>query len=281
MKIEFTSPVSGAFAPSSGTLVTELVSVGETGLIPTPASSSAHRAESEPRRALEQIQEKWTPVFRPDLCQNECLERLHDSKNRENAIGEGAAKAPAFAIFAEQPADVPARDVLLDRAMGPRWRRKSSEKLRRGRKPSLGLALVARDMSGKVVGTVRLWDVAAGEGGPAGLLLGPLAVDPALKSAGIGSALMQVAIAEAKRFGHKAILLVGDAPYYGRFGFSAEKTGKLAMPGPYERHRFLALELVDGALDGAAGVLKATWRLEPKRLTALASAMASGAAAGG
>ncbi|MBN9549709.1 MAG: N-acetyltransferase, partial [Alphaproteobacteria bacterium] len=53
---------------------------------------------------------------------------------------------------------------------------------------------------------------------------------------------------------------VGDAPYYGRFGFSADRTGTLAMPGPYERHRLLALELKDGALDGAKGTIKATGR---------------------
>ncbi|MGB5799799.1 MAG: N-acetyltransferase, partial [Mesorhizobium sp.] len=64
----------------------------------------------------------------------------------------------------------------------------------------------------------------------------------------------------ARRLGHKAILLVGDAPYYGRFGFSAEKTGSLSMPGPYERHRLLALELAPGALDGAHGTLEATGR---------------------
>jgi predicted N-acetyltransferase YhbS len=81
-----------------------------------------------------------------------------------------------------------------------------------------------------------------------------------MKSVGIGSALMLHAIAEAKRLGHTAILLVGDAPYYGRFGFSADKTGRLAMPGPYERHRFLGLELVEGALDGAAGVLRPAGR---------------------
>lgn len=170
--------------------------------------------------------------------------------------GEGAA----FAISAETERDVVERDRLLDRAMGPKWRRKSSEKLRRGRKPSEGLALVARDGNGAVTGTVRLWDVSLGEGGVSALLLGPLAVDPALKSGGMGSALMRQAIAEATRLGHRAILLVGDAAYYGRFGFSAEKTGSLAMPGPYERHRFLALELVSGALDGAAGVLKPTGR---------------------
>lgn len=170
------------------------------------------------------------------------------------------AALPAIAVVAETPDDVLAREILLDRAMGPKRRRKSSEKLRRGRRPSEGLAFVARDGSGRVVGTVRLWDVRLGEEGGKALLLGPLAVDPSVKSAGIGSALMTLAIAEAARLGHRAILLVGDAPYYARFGFSAEKTGNLAMPGPYERHRFLALELVSGALDGATGVLKASGR---------------------
>ncbi len=191
-------------------------------------------------------------------------------------LGEGAS--PVFAIIAEQPADRSAREALLDRAMGPGRRRKSSEKLRRGRMPSEGLAFIARDGAGRVVGTVRLWDVAFGktissgrhqpcEGAGCGmLLLGPLAVDPELKSAGIGSALIRHAIAEAKRLGHKAILLVGDAPYYQRFGFSAGKTGSLAMPGPYERHRFLALELVGGALDNAKGVLRPAGRKRPERL---------------
>jgi predicted N-acetyltransferase YhbS len=173
---------------------------------------------------------------------------------------ENLNPAAAFEIVAEVAADIPARETLLDRAMGPGRKRKSSEKLRRGRRPSEGLAFVARDASGALVGTVRLWDVRLGEGGLAALLLGPLAVDPSLKRAGIGSALMRHAVAEVGRLGHGAILLVGDAPYYGRFGFSADKTGPLSMPGPYERHRLLALELVPGALDGAHGTLKATGR---------------------
>ena len=173
---------------------------------------------------------------------------------------EIVAHAPAFVMVAETAADVAAREALLDRAMGPKRRKKSSEKLRRGRRPSEGLAFVACDASGGVAGTVRLWDVSLGEGGAAALLLGPLAVDPSLKNAGIGSALMRQAIAEAARLGHNAILLVGDAPYYARFGFSADKTGSLAMPGPYERHRLLALELVEGALDGVHGTLKAAGR---------------------
>ena len=168
----------------------------------------------------------------------------------------------AFVIEAESVRDVAAREALLDRAMGPGRRRKSSERLRRGRVPAEGLAFVARGADGRVVGTVRLWNVAVERViSPVGaLLLGPLAVDPALKSAGVGSALMRHAVAEAARLGHGAVLLVGDAPYYARFGFSAEKTGSLAMPGPYERERFLALELRDGALDGARGVLRASGR---------------------
>lgn len=175
------------------------------------------------------------------------------------------AASPAIVITAETGADIAAREALLDRAMGLGRKRKSSEKLRRGRRPSEGLAFVARNEGGAVVGTVRLWDVRLGDHGGAALLLGPLAVDPAVKSAGIGSALMHHAVAEAARLGHRAILLVGDAPYYKRFGFSAEKTGRLAMPGPYERDRFLALELAPGALDGARGTLKASGRKAGER----------------
>lgn len=173
---------------------------------------------------------------------------------------ETSKPVTAFEIVAEAAADAAAREALLDRAMGPGRKRKSSEKLRRGRRPSAGLAFVVRTGSGAMAGTVRLWDVALGEGGPAALLLGPLAVEPSLKGAGIGSALMRHAVAEAARLGHTAILLVGDAPYYARFGFSAEKTGRLAMPGPYERHRLLALELTPGALDGVRGTLKPAGR---------------------
>jgi predicted N-acetyltransferase YhbS len=167
-----------------------------------------------------------------------------------------AAVSPSVAISIETTGDVAPRDRLLDRAMKPNWRRKSSEKIRRGRQPAL--AFVARDEAGAVVGTVRLWDIGLGNGGNAALLLGPLAVDPSIRSAGIGGALMRAAIVEAQRQGHGAIVLVGDPEYYARFGFSAEKTAWLAMPGPFEKHRLLALELKPGALDGAAGVIRPT-----------------------
>ena len=100
-----------------------------------------------------------------------------------------AQKTVYYSIFAETHAHAAEREALLDRAMGLKWKKKSSQKLRRGRRPSEGLAFVAHDASsGAIVGTVRLWDVSAGPNGPAALLLGPLAVDPSLKSAGIGKA---------------------------------------------------------------------------------------------
>lgn len=170
----------------------------------------------------------------------------------------------AFTIDAENPGDVVARENLLDLTMGPNRRRKSSETLRRGRVSAEGLALVARDPDGHVIGTVRLWNVEAGvsrEGMPVdALMLGPLAVDCAHEGKGIGGALMRAAIGEAKSRGHGAILLVGDAPYYERFGFFAEKAQHLVMPGPFERSRFLAIELKDGWLEGAAGMLVASGR---------------------
>jgi predicted N-acetyltransferase YhbS len=69
---------------------------------------------------------------------------------------------------------------------------------------------------------------------------------------------MARALATARARGHRAVLLLGDAPYYGRFGFSATKTGALALPGGFEPERLLALELEDGALDGAWGMIVPT-----------------------
>lgn len=163
----------------------------------------------------------------------------------------------------EMPHEAAQREALLDRAMGGARKRKSSEKLRRGRLPAEGLAFVARDSDGLVIGTVRLWNVAANKarcGKADALLLGPLAVDPTYTGQGVGTALMTQAIAEAKRLGHAAIILVGDEPYYRRFGFSSAKTGNLAMPGPFEKSRLLALELQDGALDDVTGLIFATGR---------------------
>jgi predicted N-acetyltransferase YhbS len=161
-------------------------------------------------------------------------------------------------IIEERPGDIRAREALLDASFGPERRFKTVERLRRGRLPADGLALVATDR-GRLVGTVRLWEVEAGAAGPA-LLLGPIAVDAARRSRGIGAALMRRAIAEAAARGHRAVLLVGDAPYYARFGFNADLTRELALPGPVDADRFLALELVPDALRNAIGPVVATGR---------------------
>jgi predicted N-acetyltransferase YhbS len=115
---------------------------------------------------------------------------------------------------------------------------------------------------GRLVGTVRLWHVSAG-GVPA-LMLGPLAVEESSRQLGVGAALMDHAIAAAKARGHRAVILLGDAPYYARFGFSGGNTGELSLPGPFERDRLLGLELREGALDGAWGMISATGAPLPK-----------------
>ena len=166
------------------------------------------------------------------------------------------ALAPApFAIRAERPADIVARESLLDACFGPDRFARTCQRIRDGRLPAAGLAFTAvRD--GRLVGTVRLWHVSAG--GRSSLVLGPLAVDPELRALGIGAALMHHAIAAAQKLGHGSIILLGDAPYYERFGFSAAKAAELHLPGPFERERLLGLALRNGALDSAWGMIVPT-----------------------
>jgi predicted N-acetyltransferase YhbS len=172
------------------------------------------------------------------------------------------SKAAPFAIRSERAVDVAAREALLDASFGEDRHGRTCQRLRDGRAPAAGLALSAM-REGKLVGTVRLWHVSAG-GRPA-LVLGPLAVDPACRELGIGAALMQQALAAARARGHAAVILLGDAPYYARFGFSAERTGALMLPGPFERDRLLAIEFQAGALDGAEGMIVPTGAALAKR----------------
>src|SRR3954469_4788584 len=141
-------------------------------------------------------------------------------------------------IRRERKGDVAPREALLDVSYGPIRFSKTSERLREGRRP--GLSFVAAS-GRRLVGTVRLWDVSAGPGRPA-LLLGPLAVAPDSRKRGIGCRLVPGALRETTRLCHGAVLWVGDAPYYGRLGFSNEKTGARGLPVPCEPHRLLACE---------------------------------------
>ncbi|WP_336486529.1 GNAT family N-acetyltransferase [Methylobacterium nigriterrae] len=164
-------------------------------------------------------------------------------------------------IREEHAVDVPARERLLDACFGASRFAKTSERLREGRLPARRLALAAT-RQGRLVGTVRLWHVEAGSAGPA-LLLGPLAIDPAVQGQGLGTVMMHAALGRAEALGHGAVLLVGDAPYYARFGFSEAGAAGLWLPGPFERERFLGLELRENALSDAAGLLRATGRAAP------------------
>src|SRR6266702_6268589 len=185
---------------------------------------------------------------------------------RKTQVALNSNAAP-FAIRAERAADVAAREALLDASFGENRHGRTCQRLRDGRAPAAGLALsVVRE--GTLVGTVRLWHVSAG-GRPA-LVLGPLAVDPACRELGIGATLMQQALAAARARGHVAVILLGDAPYYARFGFSAAKTGELSLPGPFERDRLLALEFTAGALDCVSGMIVPTGAILPKRRAARA-----------
>jgi predicted N-acetyltransferase YhbS len=163
--------------------------------------------------------------------------------------------AAPFAIRAERASDVAAREALLDASFGRNRRARTCQRLREGRAPGEGLAFTAVHR-GRLVGTVRLWHVSAG-GIPA-LALGPLAVDSSCRNLGIGAALVRHALAAAKARGHGAVILLGDAPYYARFGFSTQKTAELALPGPFERERLLGLELRQDALHGAWGMIVPT-----------------------
>ena len=163
--------------------------------------------------------------------------------------------AAPFVIRAERASDVVVREALLDACFGENRHTRTCQRLRDRRAPAEGLALSA-SARGRLVGTVRLWHVSAG-GVPA-LVLGPLAVDDDCRKLGVGAALMDHALAAAAARGHRAVILLGDAPYYARFGFSAAKTGELSLPGPFERERLLGLELREGALDGACGMIVPT-----------------------
>jgi predicted N-acetyltransferase YhbS len=153
-------------------------------------------------------------------------------------------------IATEREADAPAINLLEERAFGPGRFSRTAYRLREGNPHDRTLSFVAR-VSTLVVGSIRLSQIKVGEK-PA-LLLGPLTVDPAFRSKGIGRTLIDAATEAAKGQGHRLVLLVGDEAYYGRAGFRRVPPGRIAMPGPVDPLRLLALELVEGALAEAAG----------------------------
>lgn len=151
----------------------------------------------------------------------------------------------------ETPADNSVIEKLHDRAFGPGRYAKTAYRLREGIDPIASLSFVAL-VGTLVVGSIRLTPVTIG-GAPA-LLLGPLAVEDAFSSIGIGMRLVQKSVETAKAEGHRLIILVGDEPYYGRVGFKKVPRGHIMLPGPVDPDRLLALELQDGALAAISGM---------------------------
>ncbi|MCC7272293.1 MAG: N-acetyltransferase [Alphaproteobacteria bacterium] len=158
-------------------------------------------------------------------------------------------------IRLEAPQDALLVEALLDRSFGPGRERKTSYRLRDGVSPVAALCFVNTLADGTVAATLRFWPIAIGAARMPALLLGPLAVEPGLQGLGYGKALMRHGLAAARSQGHRIVVLVGDPEYYEPFGFTRALTMNLAMPGPTEAHRFLAHELVPGALDGVHGTI--------------------------
>ena len=130
-------------------------------------------------------------------------------------------------IRAERAEDVGRITALTEAGFGPGRYAKSAYRLREGVDPVAALNFVAVE-NGVLRGSVRFWPAKVGD--DAILLLGPLAVESAQRGRGIGISLMQMGIARAKEGDWRAILLVGDEPYYGRVGFQSNSRRPRAVP---------------------------------------------------
>jgi predicted N-acetyltransferase YhbS len=156
-------------------------------------------------------------------------------------------------ILPERPADGAAIGHLLDHAFGANRHERTVYKLRPGA-PIPQLALVAIE-DGALVGSLRFWPVRL-DRGAGGVLLGPLAVEPALRGRGIGKTLVRHGLEAAKRCGHGLCLVSGDPDYYAPFGFVAAEPLGLTLPGPVSPGHFQVKELSPGWLALARGEVK-------------------------
>jgi predicted N-acetyltransferase YhbS len=175
----------------------------------------------------------------------------------------------AFLVEQTKLSDSYLIESLLDLSFGIDRRLKTSYRLREGNIPVPGLSMVVRDAEVGIAGSISFWPLIVGTSGTPALLLGPLVVSPARQNLGVGLALMREGLQRAKASGHKFVILVGDAPYYGRVGFQKLPEAHLLLPGPVNPERFLYLELVEGALAGARGLV-----LPPHRFQEISAAFA-------
>jgi predicted N-acetyltransferase YhbS len=179
----------------------------------------------------------------------------------------------SFSLAPCAPSDHDSTERLLDLCFGLGRRTKASYRLREGEQAVAGLSFLARSDKVALAGVISYWRVFIGERAMPALLLGPLAVHPNLQGQGIGRGLMQHTLALAKARGERLVILVGDEPYYARVGFRRVPEGRLIMPGHVDPQRLLYLELVDGALDDAEGLVLSPSRLQQKRAASAALAV--------
>lgn len=146
-------------------------------------------------------------------------------------------------------------EALYDLCFAPGRTALSSYRLRDGVPTVAALCLTLRDGDGTLAAAIRYWPVRVG--GRDALLLGPVAVHPTRQGEGLGGLLINESLAEARRLGWERVMLVGDSPYYSRFGF--HKLSGVEMPPPTNPDRVLGLALKAGAWDGVTGIVtKAT-----------------------
>jgi predicted N-acetyltransferase YhbS len=162
----------------------------------------------------------------------------------------------SLTILPETPKDAQAIERLLERTFGPGRFVLSAYRLREHVDHLLDVSFTAR-IGTLLVGSVRQLPVCIGAT-PA-LMLGPLTVEPPFRSRGVGRALLERAINDARAKGHRLIVLVGDEPYYARVGFKPIPKRLITMPGPVDYSRMLVLELVDGAFEGVSGPIEPDW----------------------
>lgn len=151
---------------------------------------------------------------------------------------------------------------LLDTAFAPGRTALSSYRLREGVGPVATLCIVARDGEGVLAGAIRFWPIMIGDDTRA-LLLGPIAVHPTRQGEGLGATLMAHALDEARVEGWQYVVLVGDEPYYSRFGFTRDLARDIDFPPPTISERVLAQSLQTGGCDAVHGRVRAWPKDQP------------------
>jgi len=162
----------------------------------------------------------------------------------------------SLTILPEKPNDADAIERLHERTFGPGRFVLSAYRLREHVDHLLDLSFTAR-IGTLLVGSVRQLPICIGDT-PA-LMLGPLTVEPPFRKRGVGRALLDRALGDAKKAGHRLVILVGDEPYYGRVGFKVVPKGTATMPGPVDYSRLLVAELAEGAFNGVSGAIRPDW----------------------